>query len=62
MKLFRPRHLFRIEKARPGEYANSPFVWTVCGYIRARDRAAAEIEAAFKVGSSLVRVIPEEPC
>lgn len=62
MNLFRPSFVFRIERARPGEYANSPAVWSVCGYIRAANRAAAETDAAFKVGSSRVRVIPEDPC
>lgn len=61
MRLFRPSFVFRIEKARPGQFHNSPAVWSVCGYIRAANRTAAEVEAAFKVGSSRVRVIPEEP-
>lgn len=61
MKLFGRSQLFvfRIEKARPGQYLNSPRVWTVCGYIRAADRGAATIDACFHVGSSQVRVIPE---
>jgi hypothetical protein len=63
MKLFgrSPLFVFRIEKARPGRYLNSPRTWSVCGYIRAADRGVAAIEACFKVGSSQVRVIPEEP-
>lgn len=61
MNLFRPSFIFRIEKARPGQFHNSPAVWSVCGYIRAADRIAAEKQAAFKVGSLRVRVIPEGP-
>lgn len=61
MKLFRQTFVFRIEKARPGRYLNSPRVWSVCGYLRAVDRTSAQIAACFKVGSSLVRVIPEGP-
>lgn len=63
MNIFRrsPTFIFRIEKARSGKYLNSPRTWSVCGYIRAADRGAAAIEACFKVGSSQVRVIPEEP-
>ncbi len=61
MKLFqqRRRFLFRIEKSRPGEYANSPRVWSSCGYIRAANRADATVAACFHVGSSMVRVILE---
>jgi hypothetical protein len=62
MNLFpRTRFVFRIEKARPGEYLNSPLTWSVCGYLRAANRGEAAIAAAFKVGSSQVRVIPEDP-
>lgn len=61
MKLFRPTFVFRIERARAGQYANSPSIWSLCGYIRAVDRGSAEKQAAHAVGSSRVRVIPEEP-
>lgn len=59
--LFRTQYIFRIEKARAGRYLNSPRIWSVCGYIRATDRKEAAVIACFKVGSSQVRVIPEEP-
>lgn len=62
MNLFhRSRFVFRIEKARPGQYLNSPLIWSVCGYLRAANQGEAAISAAFKVGSSRVRVIPEDP-
>lgn len=53
--------VFRIEKSVPGTYLNSPRVWRPCGRIRAESRKAALQDAAYKVGSSLVRVIPESP-
>lgn len=53
------RHGKELDAAMP--YANSPAVWSVCGYIRAAGRGSAQIQAAFKVGSSRVRVIPEGP-
>lgn len=61
MNIFRQTFIFRIEKARPGQYLNSPAVWSLCGYIRAADRTAAENKAAASVGSSRFRVIPEGP-
>lgn len=64
MMFFRRRDsfVFRIEKAVPGRYLNSPRIWKNCGYVRAENRGVAAVKACFAVGSSQVRVIPEEPC
>lgn len=61
MSFFRRRFVFRIEKAVPGRYLNSPRIWKQCGYVRAENRGVAAVKACFAVGSSQVRVIPEEP-
>lgn len=56
-------YIFHFEKltSRPGAYLNSPPItaWSYCGSFRAKTRAEAEKIAAYKVGSSLVRVMPE---
>lgn len=62
MRLFgRNLFLFGIEKKAQGQYLNSPRVWKHCGYIRAANRTEAYEKACYAVGSSAVRVIPEEP-
>jgi hypothetical protein len=63
MRLFwrRDHFVFRIEKSVSGKYLNSPRSWKQCGYVRAADRGEAAVKACFAVGSSQVRVIPEDP-
>ena len=51
--------IFHFEKLTRGQYHNSPKRWSYCGSFRAKTRSEAEKIAAYKVGSSLVRVMPE---
>ena len=54
--------VWHFEKLTRGQYLNSPGKWSYCGSFRAKTLEEAERIAAYKVGSSLVRVIPEENC
>ena len=55
--------VFHFEKQRrvAGKYWNSPpiITWQYCGSFRARGAAEALDIAKYKVGSSLVRIMPE---
>ena len=61
----RNRYIFHFEKLARGYHYNSPEdagKWRYCGSFRAATQAEALLKAKFAVGSSLVRVIPEENC
>ena len=51
--------VWHFEKQIRGQYHNSPARWSYCGSFRAKSAPEALDIAKYKVGSSLVRIMPE---